>query len=69
MADDSVKLKNGEPARVTIDCRMSAMDSIGAALGGLLGGGDVSFKLKGEATGRIWFFPRTYTIESDVIRL
>jgi len=66
--DDSVKLKNGVPTEVAIQCEMSELGGIAAVLGGL-SRGDVSFKLQGEAAGRIFIFPKTYTYESETIRL
>lgn len=68
-SDRSVKLKRGEAERVEVACKLSALESLGAALGSLLGGDTVSFTMEGEATGRIWIFPKTYAIESDLITL
>ena len=65
---ESVKLKNGVAVEVPIRCEMNELGGVTAILGGL-SRGDVSFKLQGEAAGRIFLFPKTFTYESETIRL
>jgi len=65
---ESVKLKRDVPTEVAVTCEVSTLGGIAAAIGGL-GRGDMHFRLKGDASGRVFIFPKTYTVESGKIKL